>query len=226
MGAYLMRSNASRRRSSHGFTLIELLIGGVLTAIALGSVAVLSVHQIRIADRVYALTTINRNFRRISDLLKVEVGEACLLRRGVDPGTSRTITPPDTRCKPAPPSAPAPAAPNNAECATPSATADLRLLVPIQAANNTISFNVIRYELVGTELMRIGPQVDTNGLLTTTASTTTGSQRVLSNVSTFTPTVSADCTWVSLDLGLSVPGSADVETRTLTLYSGASESIN
>lgn len=221
-----MRSTIGRRRTRNGFTLIELLIGGVLTAIALGSVAVLAVHQIRIADRVYSLTTVNRNFRRLSDLLKVEAGEACLLRRGVDPGTSRTITPPDTRCKPAPPSAPPPAAPNNAECATPSATADLRLLVPVQAANNTISFNVIRYELVGTDLMRIGPQVDANGLLTTTASTTTGSQRVLSNVATFIPTVSPDCTWVSLQLGLRVPGSTNVVTRTLTLYSGAAESVN
>ncbi|MCP9868062.1 prepilin-type N-terminal cleavage/methylation domain-containing protein [Cyanobium sp. Cruz-8D1] len=221
-----MKAATGRRRQNHGFTLIELLIGGVLSVIALGSVAILGVHQIRIADRVYALTTINRNFRRISDLLKTEAGEACLLRRGVDPGTSRTITLPDTRCKPAPASAPPPAAPNNAECATPSATADLRLLVPIQGANNTISYDVIRYELVGTELRRIGPQVDTNGLLTTTPSTSVGSQRVLTNVSTFVPTVSADCTWVRLDLGLSVPGSADVETRTLTLYSGASESIN
>ena len=212
MGANLRPSIVSQRRTAAGFTLIELLIGGVLTAIALGSVAVLSVHQIRIADRVYALTTINRNFRRISDLLKVEVGEACLLRGGANPRTTATL--PDTPCKPQDPSVCAPAA----------ASTDLRLLIPIQTSgSNTITYSIVRFYRSGNELLRDGPQVDANGLLTATAAT---GSRVLSNVSTFTPTVSADCTWVSLDLGLSVPGSADVVTRTLTLYSGAAESIN
>ncbi len=212
MGANLMAPIVKRRRSAHGFTLIELLIGGVLTAIALGSVAVLAVHQIRIADRVYALTTINRNFRRISDLLKVEVGEACILRGGANPRTTATL--PDTPCKPQNPSVCSPAA----------ASTDLRLLIPIQTAgSNVITYSIVRYYRSGNELLRDGPQVDANGLLTTTAAT---GSRVLSNVSTFTPTVSADCTWVSLDLGLSVPGSADVVTRTLTLYSGAAESIH
>ncbi len=207
-----MRATTHRRRSAHGFTLIELLIGGVLTAIALGSVAVLAVHQIRIADRVYALTTINRNFRRISDLLKVEVGEACILRGGANPRTTATL--PDTPCKPENPSVCAPAA----------ASTDLRLLIPIQTAgSNAITYNIVRYYRSGNELLRDGPQVGANGLLTTTAST---GSRVLTNVSTFTPTVSADCTWVSLNLGLSVPGSTNVVTRTLSLYSGAAESIN
>ncbi len=207
-----MRSNTRRRRSRNGFTLIELLIGGVLTAIALGSVAVLSVHQIRIADRVYSLTTVNRNFRRISDLLKVEAGEACILRGGASPRTTATL--PDTPCKPENPSVCAPG--------TASFT-DLRMLIPLQDASNAISYNVVRYYLSGNELLRDGPQVNANGVLTTTV---TNGSRVLGNVSTFAATVSADCTWVSLNLGLSVPGSADVVTRTLTLYSGASESIN
>ncbi len=207
-----MRSNIRRRRSRNGFTLIELLIGGVLTAIALGSVAVLSVHQIRIADRVYSLTTVNRNFRRLSDLLKVEVGEACILRGGANPRTTATL--PDSPCKPQSPSV----------CDPATAAADLRMLIPVQAAgSNAISYNLVRFYLNGNELLRDGPQVDANGLLTNTAAT---GSRVLSNVSTFTPTVSADCTWVSLVLGLNVPGSTDVVTRTLTLYSGAAESIN
>ncbi len=207
-----MRSIVAIKRSSGGFTLVELLIGGVISAIVLGSVAVLGVQQLRLADRVYALTTLNRNFRRISDLLKVEAGEACILRGGANPRTTATL--PDTPCKPENPSV----------CAPGTATfTDLRMLIPIQGANNTISYNVVRYYLSGNELLRDGPQVGTDGLLTTT--TTTGS-RVLGNVSTFAARISADCTWVSIDLGLSVPGSTDVETRTLTLYSGASESIN
>lgn len=207
-----MKSFVAVKRSSGGFTLVELLIGGVISAIVLGSVAFLGVQQIRIADRVYALTTVNRNFRRISDLLKVEAGEACILRGGASPRTTATL--PDTPCKPQDPSVCAPG--------TASFT-DLRMLIPLQDASNAISYNVVRYYLSGNELLRDGPQVGANGLLTTTV---TNGSRVLGNVSTFAATVSTDCTWVSLNLGLSVPGSADVVTRTLTLYSGASESIN
>lgn len=201
-----------RWRFRNGFTLIELLIGAVLTAIALGSVAVLSVHQIRISDRIYSLTTVNRNFRRISDLLMAEVGEACILRGGVNPRTTATL--PDTPCKPQDPSA----------CSPSAAAADLRMLIPVHAAgSNDISYIIVRFYLSGNELLRDGPQVDAAGLLTTTPAT---GSRVLSNVSSFTPTVSADCTWVSLELGLRDPGSTAVVTRTLTLHSGAAESIN
>lgn len=207
-----MKSFVAIKRSSAGFTLVELLIGAVISAIVLGSVAVLGVQQLRLADRVYALTTLNRNFRRISDLLRVEAGEACILRGGANPRTTATL--PDTPCKPENPSVCAPGT---------AIFTDLRMLIPVSAANNTIAYNVVRYYLNGTELLRDGPQVGTDGLLTTTAST---GSRVLGNVSTFAATVSADCTWVSINLGLTVPGSADVETRTLTLYSGASESIH
>ncbi len=207
-----MRSFLPKHQINQGLTLVELLIGGVVSAIVLGSVAVLAVHQIRIADRVYASTTIDRRFRRLSDLLKIEVGEACILRRGVSPRTTATL--PDTPCKPQAISA----------CATASATPELWLLVPIRGANNTISYtNTVRYYLSGTELLRDGTQVNTAGQLTTTAAT---GSRVLTNVSTFTPTVSADCTWVSLAVGLSVPGTTNVVNRTLTLYSGASQGIN
>jgi hypothetical protein len=204
-----MRSSLPYHRINQGFTLVELLIGGVVSAVVLGSVAVLAVHQIRIADNVYTSTLINRNFKRLSDLLKVEVGEACLLRGDVNPRTTATL--PDTPCKPL--------ATSNCSGA---ATSDLRLLIPVAAADNTIGYNVVRYYLNGTDLLRDGPQVGTDGLLTTTAAT---GSRVLSNVTTFTPTVSADCTWVSLVVGLTVPGTNAVN-RTLTLYSGASESIN
>lgn len=208
----MIRSAAVKPRQASGFTLVELLIGGVLSILAMGSVAILAVQQIRIADNVYATSTIDRSFRRVSDLLKVEVGEACLLRGGANPRT--TATPPDTPCKPQNPSVCTPAA----------AAADLRLLVPVQApGSNAITYTVIRYYRTGTELLRDGPQVGANGLLTATAAT---GSRVLTNVSAFSATVSADCTWVRLNVGLTVPGSANVVTRTLDLYSGASLSIH
>jgi Tfp pilus assembly protein FimT len=204
-----MRFAWPNHRIQQGFTLVELLIGGVVTTIVLGSIAVLAVHQIRISDRVYTSTTIDRNFKRLSDLLKLEIGEACILRGDADPRTTATL--PDTPCKPLAPS----------NC-TGTATADLRLLLPVQNANNTISYNVVRYYVSGTDLLRDGPQVGTDGLLTTTAAT---SSKVLTNVSAFTPTVSANCTWVSLVVDLTVPRTTNVVTRTLTLYSGASQGI-
>jgi type II secretory pathway pseudopilin PulG len=208
----MIRSAAAKSKQANGFTLVELLIGGVLSILAMGSVAFLSVQQIRIADNVYATSTIDRSFRRISDLLKVEVAEACLLRGGANPRTTATL--PDTPCKPQNPSVCAPAA----------AAADLRLLVPVQApGSNAITYTVIRYYRTGTELLRDGPQVGANGLLTATAAT---GSRVLTNVSAFSATVSADCTWVRLNLGLTVPGSENAVTRTLDLYSGASLSIH
>jgi type II secretory pathway pseudopilin PulG len=205
------------KRLTSGFTLVELLIGAVLSSLALGSVAFLAVHQIRLADSSYASATVDRSFRRLSDLLRVEVGEACLLRRGLDPRTTAIL--PDTPCSPEQPSV----------CATPSATADLRMLIPVQVAgSNTPAYRVVRYYRsnngTGSELLRDGPQVNANGTLLST--TTNTASRVLTNVSSFVPTVSADCTWVTLQVGLTVPGSATVVNRTLTLYSGAGGSIN
>jgi Tfp pilus assembly protein FimT len=205
-----MRFAVPHHRINQGFTLVELLIGGVVSAIVLGSIAALAVHQIRIADRVYASTTIDRQFKRLSDLLKIEVGEACILRGDANPRTTATL--PDTPCKPL----------ATSNC-TGAATTDLRLLLPVQNANNTISYNVVRYYLSGTELLRDGTEVNTAGQLTTTAAT---GSRILTNVSTFTPTVSANCTWVSLGVGLTVPKTTNVVTRTFTLYSGASQGIN
>lgn len=216
-----------RHQVNQGFTLVELLISGVVSAIVLGAIAALAVHQIRIADTVYASTTIDRQFRRLSDLLKIEVGEACILRGGADPRTTATL--PDTPCKPL----------ATSNC-TGADTADLRLLIPIQGAGNTISYNIVRYYVDGTELRREGPQVGANGLLIPiTTGTPAVIQRVLTNVSAFTPRVSADCTWVRFRaLGLTVPRTTTVVNRPnpslqpdptpgeLTFYSGASQGIN
>ena len=205
------------KRLINGFTLVELLIGAVLSSLALGSVAFLAVHQIRIADSSYASATVNRSFRRLSDLLRVEVGEACLLRRGLDPRTTATL--PDTPCSPQQPSV----------CEVPSATEDLRMLIPVEViGSNTPAYRVVRYYRsnngAGNELLRDGPQVNDNGTLRSDTNNT--ASRVLTNVASFVPTVSADCTWVTLQVGLTVPGSATVVNRTLSLYSGAGGSIN
>jgi len=198
------------KASKQGFTLVELLIGLALTTLVLGSLAVLAVQQMQLANRVVGFTDVNRNFQRLSDLLKIETGEACILRKGVSPRTTATL--PDTPCKPQATSA----------CATPSSANELWLLVAIQDGINGIAYAPIRYYLSGTDLLRDGPQVDDNGLLTTT--TATGS-RVLTNISRFVPEVSTDCTWVSLDVGVTYPGRAEVR-RSLSIYSSASMMVN
>ena len=66
------RSNAS----NPGFTLVELVIGGVLSSLVIGSIAVVAVNQIKVAERVVILNSINRNTRRVADLLKIEADEA------------------------------------------------------------------------------------------------------------------------------------------------------
>lgn len=214
-----MRISMGPQRRSRGFTLVELLLGLALSGVALGSVAYLAVHQIRLADTAYASVTVDRSFRRLSDLLRLEVSEACLLRGGADPRTTATL--PDTPCSPQNPSVCDPATP----------AADLRLLIPVLSpGSNTPIYEVVRYSRsnngTGNELLRIGPRVNANGALVPATTDPNNPDRVLTNVSSFVATVSADCTWVSLQVGLTVPGTAQVVNRTLTLYSGATGSIN
>ena len=207
-----MKGTSPRIKTGNpGFTLAELLIGVALSAMVIGSVAQLAVQQINLANRVYGVTSTNRNFRRLSDLLRIEVGEACLLSKGGTP--AREYTQPDNPCKPLATFA----------CEARSTANELWLLVPIEASNGSIAYNTVRYYLSGTDLLRDGPQVDANSLLSTTA-TATGS-RFLTNVTTFTPTVSKDCNWVSLVVGVTYPGKAEVR-RTFSFYSGSSETIN
>lgn len=210
-----MASAPGPKPLSFGFTLVELLIGAVLSSLALGAVAFLVVHQIRIADRSYASATVDRSFRRLSDLLRAEVGEACLLRGGQSPLRNPAPPPPETQCSPRTPSV----------CAPRAAAADLQLLIPVVVpGSNTPNPQVVRFHLSNNELLRDGPQVNANGTLLPTTPNT--NSRVLTNVASFVPTVSDDCTSVELQVGLRVPGTATVVTRELTFYSGAGASIN
>ena len=78
-----MRAARCRFKSSNpGFTLVELLTGVLLSALVIESVAQLAVQQINLANRVYGFSSTNRNFRRLSDLLSIEVKEACILSKG------------------------------------------------------------------------------------------------------------------------------------------------
>lgn len=201
-----------RRRMAAGFTLAELLVGSALTTLVLAALSGLALHQIRFIDRQYALATTHRSFRKLSDLLRDEIDEACLLRTDVDPRTS--ATPPDTPCHPEP------STPCNA-----SAGQDLRLLIPVlDTATNRLSYTLVRYYLSGRDLLRDGPSVAANGSLT--PGSLLNGQRVLTNVTRFRPTVARDCNSVDISVELAVPGSSDLTPpRTLSLAAGANLSI-
>ena len=212
-----MRAARCRFKSSNpGFTLVELLTGVLLSALVIESVAQLAVQQINLANRVYGFSSTNRNFRRLSDLLSIEVKEACVLSKGGSP--FRITTLPDTPCKPL----------ANLGCEakslnTASTFNDLYLLIPLQSSISSIIYdNPVRYYRNGTDLFRDGPQVGTDGSLTTDKVT---GRRVFTNITTFTTTVARDCTSVDIRVGVTYPGKAEV-LRTLSFYSGSSETIN
>lgn len=210
-----MNSCARRyRKQPLGFTLVEMLIGSTVTIIVLGGLATVAVQQIRVADRVYALSTVNRSFMRLSDSLRADVQEACILQGDAYPRNTATL--PDTPCRPL-----------LASACTGAASTDLRMLIPTTTAAGAIDYSTgrVRYwfDASTNSLLRDGPTVSPAGVLNTTV---VNNQRVMSGVTGFVPTVSADCTWMRAVVTVSVPGSADTQERTITLYSGASETIN
>jgi type II secretory pathway component PulJ len=222
LGVDLMGFDLKRKRINQAFTLVELLLSVTVSSLVLIAIAYLEVQQLRIADTIYASTTVDRRFRRLSDLLKIEIGQACLLRGDGDgdPRTpsNSTITLPDSACKPL--------ATSNCTSLGQNTTG-MRLLIPITSSTNTVSYNIVRYYLSGNEVHRLGPQIGKDGLLD--ISHPNVDTTVLTNVSAFKASVSLDCTNVSLtQLALNVPGSSQTSDRSnqLTFYSGASQGIN
>ena len=180
------RSNAS----NPGFTLVELVIGGVLSSLVIGSIAVVAVNQIKVAERVVILNSINRNTRRVADLLKTEADEACLISF-VSIRTS--ATPPDTPCRPD-------GAPTHCTSGIGlyiSHHTKLFLLVPIQKNDNTIEYANIEYYLSSTELRRTGPQVDTDGQLL--PGTNVAGSIVMSNLLSPKFQLGNNCSWVRFE---------------------------
>ena len=209
------------RGRAAGLTLVELLIAAAVSLVSISAISALSVHQIRITDTVSTTATLDRRFRQLTELFREEFREACLLRAGANPRTSATA-PGDTPCKPEPTS---PCGNLTTGVSTPATSTDVRLLMPIsQTAANTITYQVVRFHLSGTNLLRDGPAINNNGTLDSATNTT--NQLVANNVSAFSATVSPDCSWATLNMTLGIPGTAITQTRILTLYSGAELSIN
>lgn len=188
-----------------GFTLTELLIGSVLAAGAVGLAATLIVGHIRSTDRMIWDSQTRRDIGRLSFLMATELGESCTLLRGAAP----------TNCVP----------PSTSPCPGTSTAADLRALVPVQTSPTSAPVNeVVRYYLSGTQLLRDGPRILSNGRLDTSADQT--GALLLENVTAFTPVVSSDCRSVTVTLTLGVPNSGTSRTETLTLRTGAGEFLS
>lgn len=208
------------KTTAAGFTLVELLTATTLLVLTMAVVTVLTIQQIRLTDTISITATLDRRFRKLSNLLREEFREACLLRADTNPRT--TATSPDTPCNPQRVSPTEPVSPcGNLTTgdSTPAIGSDVRLLIPIStAATSTPDYRVVRFYLDGTDLKRDGPAINEDGSLSTTVS---NDQPVASNVSAFSTIVSPDCSWATLNITLRVPGTSTTQLRTLSLYSGA-----
>ncbi|MFM7362042.1 MAG: type II secretion system protein J, partial [Cyanobium sp.] len=188
-----------------GFTIVELLIASSISAVMMAMIAGLTVHQIRLGNNFYTTATLNRRFRQLSDLLRDEFNEACLLRADANPRT--TATAPDTPCNP---EATSPCGNLQTGVSTPATGADVRLLMPIlNPATNTIDYRVVRYYRSSTDptlLLRDGPRVNNDGTINST--TTDTGLLVMNNVAAFSTTVSPDCAWATINVTLTLPGTS------------------
>jgi type II secretory pathway pseudopilin PulG len=207
-------------RRQAGFTLVELLIGAFLTGVALTAVATVAIGHIRVTDRTIWTIQFRRDLSRLNSLLTAEAAEACIFRSGADP----------TSCTP----------PATSPC-TGTAGTDLRMGLPVSAAGTPgvpvmppggsgtpTPPHIVRYYL-GTgaqanQLRRLGPPILSTGRLSGGA--TYVDSLVLDGVSSFTPTVTADCRSVSITATLQVPNSTDTRTSTITLATGVTQYIN
>jgi len=202
-------ARAASKTTAAGFTLVELLTATTLLVLTMAVVTVLTIQQIRLTDTISITATLDRRFRKLSTLLREEFREACLLRADTDPRT--TAISPDTPCNPVRVS---PCGNLTTGVSTPATGRDVQLLIPI----STTDYRVVRFYLDGTDLRRDGPAINEDGTLSTTVS---NDQPVATNISAFTTTVSPDCSWATLDITMSVPGTSTTQTRRLSLYSGA-----
>ncbi len=208
-----------QRPSFHqaGFTLVELLIGAFLTGVALTAVATVAIGHIRVTDRTMWTIQLRRDLSRLNSLLTAEAAEACIFRSGTDP----------TSCIP----------PATSPC-TGTAGTDLRMGVPVSTAGvpvlppggsgTPVPPHVVRYYL-GTggeanQLRRIGPPILASGRLSGGA--TYVNSLILDGVTSFTPTVSADCRAVTITATLQVPNSTDTRNTSITLAPGVTQYIN
>lgn len=191
----------SQPMAFQGFTLVEMLIAGAISAVMMGLIANLAVHQIRISDNYYTTATLNRRFNLFSTLLRAEFRDACRLRGGSNPS--------GTNCTPA-----------TADCgdlvantSNPASGSDLRLMIPVfDSATNTITYPIVRYYTSGTNLLRNGPAVNADGSLSTAAPPYTD-QLIMNNVSTFAVTVTPDCSTATFsNLTLTVPGTTRTQS--------------
>lgn len=200
-----------------GFTLIELLIGAFLTGVALTAVATVAIGHIRVTDRTMWTIQFRRDLSRLNSLLTAEAAEACIFRSGSDPAS----------CIP----------PTTSPC-TGVAGTDLRMGIPVSTAGvpvrppggsgTPVPPHIVRYYLgAGTEanqLRRIGPSILSTGRLS--GGTTYVNSLILDGVTSFTPTINADCRSATIAATIQVPNSTATRTANITLATGVTEYIN
>lgn len=211
------RSDSRVRRlpTARAFTLVELLIGLVLGAITLGAAVTILVSYIRTSDNALWQGQAEQDFGRISRFIKTEINEACLVQVSASPSTTATL--PSTPCTP----------PSATPCTTTSGTT-LFLLIPITAANGSVTYRVISYTRNGTELRRTGPPITSTGSLGT--GTDVANVVLMDNLTNtsagFAPTVRDDCTSATMSFSFAIPNSTSSLPKTLTVSVGSPFMLN
>jgi len=190
--------------------LVELLVGVVVGTITLGMAVTVLISYIRTTNRAISIGQTQQDFASISRFMKAEISEACLVQVSASPSTTATL--------PATPCAPASATP----CTTTTGTT-LYLLIPITAANGTVTYRVVSYTRSGTQLLRTGPPITSaGGLGTGTDLTGTVLMDNLTNAAAgFSPSVSTDCTSATLSFSFAVPNSSDTLSRSISISVGS-----
>ena len=200
--------------SARGFTMVELLIGITLGGIAVAAAATVVVSHMNATNATIWAVQLQRDLSKFNFLVNSEANEACRLQSGTPPAN-------DTTCTPGTVAAPV-------SCATVTGpVTNFNLLVPLDVANNDPVERVITYRFdAGTgRVLRDGPRILTNGRLDATVANNQTGSVVLDGVTTFTPTVTADCRSATILVTLTVPTTASTLTQTIRVAAGAEQFI-
>lgn len=175
----LARRHPAPHPSAAGVTLVELLVALLISGLFVPLIWNSIRGSIQFFEATIWQVQLQRDLDRLTTLLNVEAGEACLFSTTVDPAAN---------CIPAAGQA----------CVTAQAN-ELRMRVTLLNADNTpAGTRVVRYFLQAGDLRRDGPTVLATGRLDPNANT--NNQLVVRGVTAFAVTPNNDCTTANLQV--------------------------
>jgi prepilin-type N-terminal cleavage/methylation domain-containing protein len=206
-----LRLRPRRTGFDQAFSLVELLVAIAVSATVISMAAILAINYMKTSNTAKWVAQTQQDVSRLSRLLKTEVNEACLVQ--VDSPPSTTSTPPNSPCSP-----------TGTACSEAPGTT-LYLLVPVTLADGSVTYRVISYSPRpnGTDLLRSGPPIASDGSLDTTQSDVSNvvvmdnlvvTNNLVNGNSGFTASVDSSCTTATLQVRYAVPNGGGTVTRT------------